>query len=71
MYCRMLSVTRLLLTGDSSRAESVVAVPREFFAAADRKAAELLVREVLRRHEDFPPARRLLAAVAPGGAPEK
>ncbi len=67
----LLAATRLTLTGDQARAESVVALAREFMAAGDRNAAELVLREVLRRHGDFRPAMRLLAGFPPASAPKK
>ncbi|MBI5690227.1 MAG: hypothetical protein HZC55_09005 [Verrucomicrobia bacterium] len=57
----ILRVARLLLTGERKRAEQAVALAREWAGAGDRAAAELLLREVFRKHEGFPPARRLQA----------
>ena len=55
----MLATARLLLTGELTGADKVLEVAREAAAAGDRAAAQHLVKEVLRRHEGYPPARRL------------
>jgi hypothetical protein len=65
----LLAAARLLLTGERARAEQAVVLAREWAADGDPVAAERLIREVLRRHEAFPPARRLLnelTATGPG-----
>ncbi len=62
------ATARLLLTGDQARAEVVLALAREWSVTGDKASAELLVGEILRRHEDFPPARRLQRELNPAGA---
>jgi hypothetical protein len=64
-------VAREYLTGDRRRAEALVALARDWAAAGDRPAADLLLREVLRKHEAFPPARRLLAEFEAAAAKPK
>jgi hypothetical protein len=55
----VISTVRLLLNGERTRAEQVLGVAREWAVAGDKESAERLIKEVLRRHEGFPPARRL------------
>jgi tetratricopeptide (TPR) repeat protein len=65
------TAARLFLNGERARAEKVLAIAREWSAAGDRAAADLLIKEVLQRHEDFPPARRLQQELGPGGTTRK
>ncbi len=67
----LLRAARLLLTGDRARAESAVALAREWARSGDTVSTDLLLREVLRRHEGFPPARRLQQELAPPAPGEK
>lgn len=67
----VLTAVRLLLNGERVRAELLLTIAREWAAAGEREAAERVVREVLRRHEGFPPARRLLNELTPGGAAKR
>ena len=55
----MLTAARQFLNGEQVRSQQVLEVAREFYEKADRNAANLLVREVLRRTPNFPPAVRL------------
>jgi tetratricopeptide (TPR) repeat protein len=68
---RMLAAARLLLTGEHSGAEQVLGEARKAAEAGDSAAAQLLVKEVLRRHPDYPPARRLLQEWAESGGARK
>lgn len=55
----MLGAAKLFLDGDVNRALRVVAFAHELGERGQQREGELLLREVLRKHADFPPALRL------------
>jgi len=63
----LLRSARLLLTGDRDRSEQVLDLARALHVAGHRAAALALVREVLRKSPNFPPAARLLREWEPAG----
>lgn len=65
----MITATRLFLNGTEDRNQQALAMAREFWAAGDKDAARLVVREVLTGSAGFPPAVRLLAEWDPKPAP--
>lgn len=61
----MLIAVKLYLDGDVRRSQATLAFAQEIHAAGAKEEALLVVREVLRKTPDFPPAERLRAAWTP------
>lgn len=73
----MVGSARLLMDGSNARAQQVVDFAAEVRSRGDKEAARTLLREVLRKTADYPPARRALkeldakpAKPAAGATPE-
>ncbi|MBT5901754.1 MAG: hypothetical protein HOH58_06565 [Opitutaceae bacterium] len=61
----LVSTVRFQLDGSTDRALAVMRLARRLDDLDERRAAELLVNEVERRHANFPPVRRIRAEWAP------
>ncbi|MDB4385589.1 hypothetical protein N9Z12_06045, partial [Opitutaceae bacterium] len=61
----LVSTVRFQLDGSTDRALGVMRLARRLDDLGERRAAELLVAEVERRHANFPPVRRIRAEWAP------
>ena len=56
----MVSAARLLMDGSNARAQQVVDFASEVRTRGDKEIAGTLLREVLRKVSDYPPAKRAL-----------
>ncbi|MBC7368771.1 MAG: tetratricopeptide repeat protein [Undibacterium sp.] len=61
----MLIAAKLYLDGDGRRSQAALALAQEFYADGAKEEALLLVKEILRKAPNFPPAERQLAAWTP------
>ncbi|MEX2044416.1 MAG: hypothetical protein WD941_03620 [Opitutus sp.] len=64
----LISAARMYLLGGSNRAGAMLELGREFNSAGDKPSAVVLVKQILQRFPDYPPAKRQLAEWTP--APE-
>jgi predicted Zn-dependent protease len=61
----MLITAKIYLDGDVRRSQAALALAQEFFAGGAKEDAQLLLKEILRKAPNFPPAERQQAAWAP------
>ncbi|MBL9188673.1 MAG: hypothetical protein JNK23_14420 [Opitutaceae bacterium] len=65
-----LAAARLFLSGETERAPQLLALARALHAAEEKTVALALVKEIVRREPDFPPAIRQLAEWEPPVEPK-